>query len=286
MGRKVREQTSEVGGFWDFIGERHRIYLKRNGGDPPPWTEDEILQRYKFTNVFRQLDRGTVALDNMMQGDNPVQIVFNVWWYRLFNLDLHARWVPIEERKSLYEYLRERKSRGEKIFTSAHMTTGESGRSKLNTYIDAVEEAAKYSPEIAKIALETGSMEKTFEALKQRWMIGKFVAYEIVCDLRFLLPEFEAWDKLSWANVGPGAERGLIRIGMKPTIDSIHYLWQASKKKLPDNVRMHHPMNFPMSQWRRDVPFEMREIEHCLCEFDKYERTRLGVGRPRQRYRP
>ena len=30
---------------------------------------------------------------------------------------------------------------------------------------------------------------------------------------------------------------------------------------------------------------EMREIEHCLCEFDKYERTRLGQGRPRSFYK-
>ena len=31
---------------------------------------------------------------------------------------------------------------------------------------------------------------------------------------------------------------------------------------------------------------EMREIEHCLCEFDKYERVRLGQGRPRSKYKP
>ena len=30
---------------------------------------------------------------------------------------------------------------------------------------------------------------------------------------------------------------------------------------------------------------EMRDIEHCLCEFDKYERTRLGEGRPRAKYK-
>ena len=30
---------------------------------------------------------------------------------------------------------------------------------------------------------------------------------------------------------------------------------------------------------------EMREIEHSLCEFDKYERVRLGQGTPRGRYK-
>ena len=34
------------------------------------------------------------------------------------------------------------------------------------------------------------------------------------------------------------------------------------------------------------LPLEMRDIEHCLCEFDKYERVRLGQGRPRAKYKP
>ncbi len=29
-------------------------------------------------------------------------------------------------------------------------------------------------------------------------------------------------------------------------------------------------------------PLELREIEHSLCEFDKYERVRLGEGKPKQ----
>ena len=31
---------------------------------------------------------------------------------------------------------------------------------------------------------------------------------------------------------------------------------------------------------------EMRDIEHSLCEFDKYERVRLGEGKPRSLYKP
>jgi hypothetical protein len=31
--------------------------------------------------------------------------------------------------------------------------------------------------------------------------------------------------------------------------------------------------------------WEMRDVEHTLCEFDKYERIRLGEGRTRGVYR-
>ncbi len=30
--------------------ERHAIYLRRRAGMPKPWTDDEILQNYCFTN--------------------------------------------------------------------------------------------------------------------------------------------------------------------------------------------------------------------------------------------
>ncbi len=40
--------------------------------------------------------------------------------------------------------------------------------------------------------------------------------------------------------------------------------------------------NFPrtIEGWKTR-PWEMREVEHTLCEFDKHERARLGQGRPR-----
>ena len=41
--------------FYDWINERHAIYLARVRGDSPPWTQDPILREYKFTNPFREM---------------------------------------------------------------------------------------------------------------------------------------------------------------------------------------------------------------------------------------
>ena len=49
--------VSSVEGFYDYINERHAIYLKRFIGEPFPWTDDEILQTYSFCNVYRELDK-------------------------------------------------------------------------------------------------------------------------------------------------------------------------------------------------------------------------------------
>src|SRR5579872_2195532 len=46
--------------FFEFATERHAIYVRRAAGDPPPWTQDRILQTCRFTNVYRELDKTTV----------------------------------------------------------------------------------------------------------------------------------------------------------------------------------------------------------------------------------
>ena len=46
--------------FFDYIDERHFIYLKRQDGKTFPWTQDKILQTYSFCNVYRELDKVTI----------------------------------------------------------------------------------------------------------------------------------------------------------------------------------------------------------------------------------
>ena len=46
--------------FFSYINERHAIYIRRQAGVKPFWTEDKILQTYSFCNVFRELDTVTI----------------------------------------------------------------------------------------------------------------------------------------------------------------------------------------------------------------------------------
>jgi hypothetical protein len=42
--------------FLSFAEERYSIFLKKEAGEPRPWTKDSILHNYKFTNLFREDD--------------------------------------------------------------------------------------------------------------------------------------------------------------------------------------------------------------------------------------
>ena len=92
--------------------------------------------------------------------------------------------------------------------------------------------------------------------------------------------------------MGPGARRGLQRLGMPENCESMVRLYNLAieEEMVELHVAEHFPFNIEDAKEGRaidgtyGVPFELREIEHSLCEFDKYQRAKTGVGRPRQNY--
>ena len=56
------ELPDPVGAFFDFCRKREQVRLTRESGSPPPWTDDPVLQRGRFLNVFREDDRGSKAI--------------------------------------------------------------------------------------------------------------------------------------------------------------------------------------------------------------------------------
>jgi hypothetical protein len=275
--------SSTVADFFHFMRERHSIWHKRFVMLlPKPWTNDQIFQQWKFTNVFRQLDRGTIALHNALRHETNIRnIITTIGWYRLFNWYKHIEHLGVCSYPELEEYIIDIDRKDGRVFTSAHMTTGVSGEAKAFTYLRASKMFFDFADEIEK-ACETDSMEQVFKELLHFYMVGKFVAYEMVCDLRFTRA-LHPTDILSWANIGPGAKRGLERLGLKVDLESMQGLWMLftaqEKQKKEESLFYKH---IARSEY---PPFELREIEHSLCEFDKYERIRLGQGTPRQKYK-
>lgn len=259
--------SADIEEFFDFMIERHNIWKRRFRGDPPPWTDDEILQNFRFTNVFRELDKGTKALRLMLQEKSVSgEFVWNIIWYRLFNWFEHAFNPGYCNPKILRESLTKKHSKGLKLFTSAHMTWGpETGRPKFLSFLDILDELWERKDDLCLDIEECVEMKEVFDLLKKISGVGPFISYEIVCDLRWY---FEFDDILTWCNVGPGAKRGLQRLGMNPTIQSCIRLFDMA----PHFLKI------------QEVKFELREIEHSLCEFDKYQRTLHGEGRPKEKF--
>src|SRR5215207_9206616 len=43
--------------YWTFASRRQAVFERRVCGAPDPWTDDPIIRRFKFCNVFRAADR-------------------------------------------------------------------------------------------------------------------------------------------------------------------------------------------------------------------------------------
>ena len=52
---KKRQDVYDL--YWYFAAERQSIFEKKKQGLMAPWTEDKILQEYKFCNSYRVNDR-------------------------------------------------------------------------------------------------------------------------------------------------------------------------------------------------------------------------------------
>jgi len=297
--------SSTIQGFFEWMDERHSIYLKRSRNVPRPWTDDPIMNTYKFTNVFRELDPGTIALRKMekqyvynyLTGHWPELaglIVFNTWWYRIWNYEPHASALGfVTAFEQLEEYMLKLHAEGGRMWTSAHMVRGAPKETKVSTYLRMLKEVWNSQDNIAKQIIDGKTLQNAFNVLLLTPLIGDFTSYEITSDLRWNLLT-EAPDKLTWGNPGNGAERGLRRLGLEESYESMEWLWLKAPEvlsSLESEVLRHYPVAFDGATVYPDTPrehqwppFEIREIEHSLCEFDKYERARLGQGRPRSKY--
>src|SRR5271165_5772463 len=77
--------------LWYWVKERNAIYAARQERKPAPWTSDPVLSQYKFTNVFRELDRESQACIRIattgVSYDNFEEQFLRTILFKTFNLD-------------------------------------------------------------------------------------------------------------------------------------------------------------------------------------------------------
>ena len=281
--RRVASLSTEAR-FLYWIKERHQIYLRRKAGKPKPWTDDEVLQSFFFTNPYRENDKVTQWFREEIRDprrDDP-QVLFATIAFRWFNWpptgdllwehDLLDKWDEELARK----VLRKRADAGKQVFTGAYMISGKAytGMRKTDCVCKLLSKVWQETELLVKQFEAATTLEKAHSYLLRFTGLGGFMAYEIVCDLRYTYLLEDATDKLTWCNPGPGAKRGLNRLLDRP-------LKQRPKDWQPQVIKL-------LKLARRRLPkmptLEMREIEHSLCEWDKYERARLQDGHMKRKY--
>lgn len=268
--------------FIYWISEREQIRLyKERGVAQEEWTEDEILATYRFCNVRRMDDRVSQWLLNNWYTPNfdHKNMLLACTVARLFNLPEALEQIGFLEkkyktfRKHLLRVTTKRKQQGLKNFNGAYIV---STNGLVGDKVDILVSRILDPISTAKIANRDG-MEQTAKALLKYWGISTFLAGQITADLRWAV-EGHWVDRCIWAFIGPGSRRGLNRLLGRPITASMS---QAAFEDEFIAVRKLVEDELP-GLYKR---LEAIDIQSCLCEFDKYERTLWNEGKPKQRYR-
>lgn len=280
--------------YW--ITEREKVRIAKEGGKPTPWTKDPIIANYRFCNVRRNDDKVTRWIhDNWLRpfaGDQHLWFAMVVarlvnWpdtlkWLddALFaNGDLGKRRVLRWGAKEFVTAMHSRRAQGHKVFSGAYIVST-NGRT-----MDKAEYLARHvlTPLWAERGgtfahIKTDTLASFHERLMRFDGMGSFMAAQVVADIKYDKkgPLYNAEDWLRWAAPGPGSKRGLNRVmGADHDRNFTDKEWKFHFDDLYERVI--HALPAGMLDSAQD-------LQNCLCEFDKFERVRMGQGKPRSGY--
>lgn len=289
-------------GFWDFVASRHRIWVKRQEGQPPPWTDDPILQEFHFCNVYRELDAGTQwYLEHVVpKPDASFDFVDALWrtiTYRLVNnSEIFEQLGGVAGYRGWRDMIREMHVRDIKLYSRAYQTlprpAGSISRARRLEFI-----LNRLDANIKQLALDiyqAETLEEVSQHLKAQYGVGPFVTMQVYRDL--ILAGVLPFPDEDWVEVGPGAAWLLIRMyGVGDTSGRFlganspgkQKVWREKIEELRSSQR--DPLLERGFCHLNSQVLTACDIEHCLCEAGKYHKIRMwleGEGPcPRLRYR-
>lgn len=268
-----------VNDLFYWINERHEIYMKRKARLPKPWTEDQILQNYRFCNVYRELDKVTLWISKHWRtphADHP-DLWFAMAVARLVNWpDTMAEMgFPKDlDREQFVGTIHDRQKRGEKAYSGAYIvSTNGNAMDKAEYLFDRVLLPMWTRRDfIRPVAGDT--LEQFYGRLGANIGFGTFMSAQVVADMKYVLPLKKAKDWDTFAAPGPGSKRGLNRVMDKPIDAPWGNRWHPTLLELKVEI--------DKLVAERELPkLHAQDLQNCLCEFDKFERVRLGQGTPR-----
>lgn len=264
--------------YW--INARSAIDHNRTSGHPKPWTQDPILQQFKFCNVHRERDRVTIWIkDNWRQPhyDSP-HVWFAMCVARLINwpdtleaIGYPLPWSP--ERVALRMHAR--MTAKQQVFTGAYLiTSGGQKMSKIDYVVQALSKVRELHSYPDTYPRKGDTLAAAYTKLLAAPAFGGFMAAQVVADLKHTAILADAPDWSDWAAPGPGSLRGLNRIRGEVIRNGDRFIesLKSLREELKPNLRSHVG------------DLCLQDLQNCLCEFDKFERTLWGEGRPRSRY--
>ncbi len=279
--RSLPKPTAVFDTYWRFAAERQKVYFRRVLGEPPPWTEDPIINAHKFTNVYRASDRVSQYLIKhvIYEAERPPKdLLFRILLFKIFNKvetwealehkfgEVNTETYSFEAYDRLLSHLSET---GHKIYSGAYIMA--SGRQAFGFYrkhrnhLKLIESIIAHSMH-EKIPMMI-SMEQLYRELLSYPTIGSFLAYQYTIDINY--SELTSFSEMDFVVPGPGAKDGIHKcfsdLGDYTEEDIIKYATDRQEVELE-----RRGLDFK-TLWGRLL--QLIDCQNLFCEVDKYARV-------------
>ena len=256
--KKLNTPEERLKAAFDFCRERHLVFLRKASGLPKPWTDDFILQQYRFCNIYRELDSVSLWIrDHMIrpfESSNYEHLWFMLAASRMFNRP--STLGPLIDsgilggkqfnpERALVE-LKKIQAKNGPVFNAAYIINGIPARnspapesSKIATVIyDVLAPMWADRKELSKVFRTDFS--SSLQALKKYHGMGSFMANQVVVDMTYCESLLKAAPDIDTnCSPGPGTRKGAAflsngmtdPLGNKEVEDQMYMFLEAAKNK-------------------------------------------------------
>lgn len=301
--------------FFRTMFERQMIWKRRFLDQKPrPWTDDPILRDYKFTNVYRELDRNSQWQIRNILLDDELTLTNMVWKmmvFRYFNNPPtfeYARekygWgagIPDYnqyDEDRFAEMITSYRATGNNPYTTAYLINSMATPGKPRDYCYThlvVPTLHRRLGELMRTVLTATNPEQIIKFLQGLPSSATFIAHEFYQDFtyipRYTYRRFMRFTQDDYTNVGPGASIGLRLVfpSLKRQIDGIYRLRDEAQAALSSFG------DFPYLHWHKlesgyyvtpSGEISLHQVEMWLCEYQKYWKMKIGEGKQRSTFEP
>ena len=265
--------------FWQYIDERSAIFVAKSLGMPKPWTQDQILQDWKFCNTIRDLDKSSEwFIQNMRDPHSLIksQVLFDTILFRWFNIPETGETIVQSGLNKTYNWDKQKLAdlirQQPKKFSAAYRTKAPKG-DKIDQTLAIIDDFhAKMHRDHLPALHRTTTCQEAFDYLTTIPYFGEFNTYQFMLDLMQTSWADQWSDVETWCIVGPGGRRGLEWIHGREVNGKTHQHQAQVECHLLWTKRPDHLLDYWVS-----------DIQHNLCEWDKYNRV-LNGGRMKAKY--
>jgi hypothetical protein len=273
-----RERIYDI--YWHFASERQAAFERRVNGEPGPWSDDPILQTFKFCNVYRAADRvSQFMISEVAYHDEPCSAedrLFQIMAFRTFSKietwrevrRLLGRYPTLDDLAQcrFKDALDETRRRLGGLYTGAFIlcaTDAYGQRLKHHNHVELFRHMFLHD-QLGKQMLEAHSLRQVYELLHQYPLMGDFMSYQTAIDLNY--SDLINFSENEFTQPGPGSLRGI----NKAFVDLGGYTPAEAIQWMVDNQeREFERLGLPFGGlWGR--PLHAIDCQGLFCELDKY----------------